>query len=208
MSFKASEVKESKTSQFINFGVQELKVNDITFQDSSAKTSRKMIYHVEGRPITDNSFVGSEGAVGQVGKIATSFLIPESDQEKEEFGKLVTIARKVGVDTDKLPDYNTLEEAVTGILPLIRGKFGARFLVIANAYWGTDKAGKTVEKYSLAFARFKFVENVTEVPNTEMVFDKTNQYHYNRKALADKKPTSSGDAPTGGLNEGSKDLPW
>ena len=191
MAFNAKEVKEStgKLSQFIKYGVQELKVTDITFKASSTG-SEKLEYHVEGRPIQDDTFAGIDGAKGQVGTISTSFLKPGSTQEEEEYGKLVTIARKIGVTDDQIPTTNSLKEAVAIILPLIKGKF-ARLKVIAKFYWGRNKAGETVEKYSLGFARFAFAESLDiKIGDTKLTFDIKNQYDGDRRDLG-AKPESS-----------------
>lgn len=195
--FNAKEVKNfdapRKTSQFIPYGIQELKITDITIKTSST-TSVKLEYKVEGRPITEDKWVGFEGAVGQVGTIKSSFLKPGSAQEEEEFGKLVTIARKLGVDTEALPTYSSIEDAVKGILPLIKGKF-LRYKVCAKYYWGTDKEGNAKEKYSLQFARFKFVESLDVTP-TEMTFDIKNQYDGDRRDLGAKPETSASAVST------------
>lgn len=188
--FSAKEVKENtgKLSQFIKYGVQELKVTDITFKGCSTD-SEKMQYHVEGRPM-DGDFDGMEGAAGQIGTVSTSFLKIGSKQEAKEYDKLVTIARKAGVTDDQIPDTTSLKDAAKAILPLIRGKY-VRLKVIAKFYWGTNKAGETVEKYSLAFDRFAFCESLdVKIEDSKLTFDIKNQYDGDRRDLG-AKPEST-----------------
>lgn len=192
--FSAKGVKENtgKLSQFIKYGIQELKVTDITFKASSTG-SEKMEYHVEGRPVAGD-FEGKDGAVGQIGTVSTSFLKAGSEQEAEEYGKLVTIARKAGVTDDQIPDTTSLKDAVTAILPLIKGKY-VRLKVTAKFYWGTNKVGEQVEKYSLTFARFAFCEALdVKIEDSKLTFDIKNQYDGDRRDFG-KKPESAATNP-------------
>lgn len=190
-----------KTPAWISGGVYEVKVNDIEIFTSSTG-SIKPTYVVETRPVTEEGFMGFQGADGQVGKITSSFFIKEgSPLEAEEFEKLIHLAKKAGVDTDSLPKYGTFEEAAKAIAPMLKNKY-VRVKVTQSWFWGKDKEGNPKEKFNLIFPKYKvekngntyhfpFAENITEVKakDTKLTYNKEDQYDNNRRGLETKPDT-------------------
>lgn len=187
MALNAKEVVENvnttkKTSPYLGYGIKEIKINDVEFRTASTG-SLKLVYKAESKPITEEGFQPVDGASGQVGSIQTSYIKPDSKQEKEAFGQLITFCKKAGVDTDSFPEFNTIQEAVAHILPLIKGKF-VRVKLVAKWYMGKDKDGNPKEKYNLEFARFAFAEEVT-IPMTSSTlrFDENSPYDMDKREL-------------------------
>lgn len=167
-----------KTSPYLGYGIQELKINSVEVGTASTG-SIKLIFNVESKPITEADFTPVEGATGRVGRVSTSYLKENSDQYQEEFDRLMTMATKAGIDIMQLPVYDNIQAAASDVVAKMKGKF-LRFKVTAKYYWG-DKDGTPVERYNLAFARFKFVESLNE--ESTLTFDPANKYDIDKRLL-------------------------
>lgn len=177
--------KPKKTSPYLRYGINETKINDITFKEASTG-SLQMIYHMETAPVTEEGFVPADGASGQVGKVQTSYIKPGSEQESKEFAKLIHICKTAGLDASVYSgDFNTIEDFVKHILPHLKGKY-VRYKMCAEFYWGKDAEGAPKERYILKFPMFKdqMCESVTvEASKSKLRFDENSQYDMDRRNL-------------------------
>ncbi len=171
-------------SKYITYGIQELKINDITIKVAGTG-SKQVIFHVEGLPIKEDGFEGVDGANGPVGRITTMYMKPEKESEiAMTFGK---IADSLGL-RDKLDaiDVNTLEEYVETTCKLLKGKY-ANFVVADEQYW--DEKNSKVRS-SFRFPRYDFVEKKGTNPS-KLKFDKSNSYHFKEAVIPSNIGTPS-----------------
>lgn len=185
------ETKESpkRVSQFITYGPQVLKINEITVR-TAASGSKQLEFKVEGEEIKD--FSGVNGAKGQVGTIRTMYF---KDDKLDQLTKFIAdIANTLNVKS-KLDEIKaeSLEEYVEKVTPVLAGKF-ARYIVTGEEY--------DVNKFRLGFATYVGRNKETKVKDeyktlkverangTYFTFDANNTYDLKRKAPSEVEPTS------------------
>ncbi len=195
-----NEEKPRTASPYIGYGVQELKINSFAVEKASTG-SKRVVFHVEGRPVTSENFQGVDGAKGPVGRIRTIYL--KSDDAKKEFvSNLAKIADAMGVrdrfdeiEADNFDDY--LDKLAENGGSIFKGNF-ARF-VVATTRQITTIDGKDKIKDRFSFPRYNFVESVEK--DNGLTFDKTKAYHYKEERM--EAPDMEAVAVTG-----KEDLPF
>lgn len=165
--------KQGGPSQYINYGIQELKINSITTKTASTG-SVQVVYNVEGRPVTDLGFEGVEGAMGPVGRIGTNYFKTDNEEKVKEFQvNTGRIAKALGVyeawEKIKASDFDDLIQQLNNVLT---GKF-ARFKVSSEQYYNAKN--KLGNKYK--FDRYFFVESLDiKAEDSKLKFDAKNTY--------------------------------
>lgn len=192
-----------KPSSYIGYGIKEVMITGAELKFASTGTP-KIVYQIESTPVTVDGFVGVNGANGQIGSVHTGWLKAGSAQEQEAFSQLITFCKKAGVDISNAPTFNDgeLQKALDYFLPLLKGKF-ARVKLVAKYYKGKDKDGNPKDKYTLAFARYQFAEEISiPIKETKLRFDENSKYDIDKSELA----TETADTPTDTSSE--DDLPF
>lgn len=191
-----------KPSPYIGYGIKEIMITGAEIKIAQTGTP-KIIYSVESVPVTAEGFVGANGASGQVGNVHTGWLKAGSAQEQEAFGQLITFCKKAGIDISNAPTFNDgeLQKALDYFIPLIKGKF-VRVKLVAKYYPGKDKDGNPKDKYTLAFARYQFAEEMSiPMKETKLRFDENSKYDIDKSEL----PNNTADAITPAPSD---DLPF
>jgi len=147
--FKKTETKETTgfSQQFITYGVNLLKINQIEAKPSAKGDKVQIKFHVEG-PSMGKDFVGAdlEGggkAEGLVGKVNLGIYFDPTDENKISalMNNLMYIAEKAEIaDAVQKIEADSLESLLEGYTKLIRNKF-VWFIVKAEQYESNGKTG-------------------------------------------------------------------
>lgn len=199
------EVKPRKKGKVFGYGIQELKINDITFREAKSG-SLQMEVHMETAPVTEEGFAPIDGHTGQVGTVRGSWVKQGADGEEaasKEFAKLIEICKAVGLTADDYAgDFNTIGDFTKYILPKLKGKM-ARYKICAELYPKTKEDGTPgFPGAELKFPYFKnqMVEAISVNP-TKLKFDENSKFDVNREKLTATADTTSPPVT-------NNDLPW
>lgn len=169
--------KEQRISQFISYGTQILRINEIELKKSLNTGSPRAILHMESQAINNPDFKGYNDAKGQLGKVGIGIYMKTDEQKQDFLRNLLIIGEALGL-RDKLTfTGDDFEEIVSKIDETISGgtKY-ARYTVLGEEYLKQD--GKIGIK--LFLPRYNFVEPLNTLADESKLvkFDKTNSAHY------------------------------
>lgn len=197
--------ERSGVSQFLTYGVQMAAITGLTTREAS--TGKKMYsLNLEGPKVTENGFEAHEDAKmgGKVGRVQFTIYVDgnNQDQNNEIITNIGIIADKLGVrEKVDAVEATSLDEYLTKVLPLIRGKY-AHWAITGEEYEKADgKIG-----IILKLRRYGFVASMEEGEEHLRPFDKTNLYDYKAVAAPSKDPDV--DAITEAFGPETSDLPW
>lgn len=179
--------ERSNVSKYLNHGINKAKINSIVVEKARNTESRRIVFMLEGSPITDKGFEGIDGAKGSVGKMVTNYM--KTDAQYQDFIRQIgVLADKLGVraQIDAITASN-IEEYINNVSPFLIGKF---------LWWNIGAEEYKRNRFSLHLLRYDFVKSLTEIDDTTLVhdgyivvearnsagvlvlrFDKTNKYH-------------------------------
>lgn len=184
------EEKKQFVNQFISYGVQDLRVNDITV-DTASTGSKRITAHVEGRPI-GGDFKGWEDAAGLVGKVKSGWLA-NNDQKLEFLQGMGKMADRLGCreELDNLSfaeDLSDFESYINSVTKLFRGKW-LRYNICSEQY--INKEGRVSNSLKFYRMTYDFCES-TDIPlsQTKLKFDESKHYFVDKSKLvvADANP--------------------
>ncbi len=145
--FKNREVKEGKsfTSQFISYGVKQLKIVGITAKVSKKESARIQYTFEMETPAIGGDFEGFEGedgtkAAGLIGRVRYNAwfnpeLVEDEDKMNQFLDDITLMADKAGVreELDALPEDISWNEMIESLVTIFKDRF-MWFLITAEEY--------------------------------------------------------------------------
>jgi hypothetical protein len=213
-SFKGvSEGSTRKKGMFIRPGSGlVVKVNDIILEKSVNHEFRKPVLFMESEPITEEGWVGHEGAVGQIGKIAANggFYLKTEAQQQEFVAFLKEIVTALGKEEECATiEASTLEEFVSKVKAILANAGYARYFVRGVEY--AKSAAPNGKGLKLLFPNRRFVESLSTASADSKLakFDYKNKWHYDRLPQVESQATYGElGAPAITSTETVDDLPF
>lgn len=189
---------DGKKGKFIRPGVQTLILKDIFLEVSQNTGKSRPVFFMETEPVTDAGWEGHEGAIGQIGKIASNggYYLKDDRQQEEFISFLRSIMSSVGrfdefMEKYNETDFNNLQEVIDAVKPYLVGST-ARYFVAGEQYQKLDKSGIGLK---LKFPNRKVVESLTVAESQLPKYDETNPVHFKRL----QKPTEPEAVPADDL---------
>lgn len=184
-------------NKYISYGEQNLKINKLEIKVASTG-SKQVIFHMEGRPITDPAFEGVDGAKGAVGKVSTMYMKPDKEGDLTAIFAKISDALGVRAELNAIK-ATSLEDYVAKAEKVITGKF-ANFCIATEQYLNSENKVRN----SLRFPKYDYVEAVGKTPS-RIKFDKANSYHFKEAVVPDTIGTSQSKTA---VAQAEDDLPF
>lgn len=148
---------------YLSYGINHAKINKIEVQKAARSESRRVVFYLEGDPVSDETFVGVEGAKGPVGRMSSNYM--STDKHYKDFlSQISVIADKMGVRAvvDAIED-STIEGYLAKVSPFICGKF---------VWWNIGAEEYQKGKFNLRLLKYGFVKSDAEVDVDTLVKDR------------------------------------
>lgn len=197
---------DSGTSQYLGYGIHQVKINKFEIKTASTSGAKSVLVNVETPTVEENGFKAHEDATrgGKIGRVQFSiYMNPNKPSYSDVVNSLnvdmATVAEKVGVREafDKI-EASSLEEFIAEANKLLTGR-DFILAIAAEEYPGKDDNGNFKLRYALKKRRFGFAASLAEGVDHLKPFDKDNQYDYKK---LEETPDENTSLPQGNIQFG------